>query len=69
MSDYTTTAILIKKQPKTCPFCGWGTIVDGGWFGRYKCECLSCGASTRSFKKWDDAVTAWNRRSKDGGEA
>lgn len=44
-----------------CPFCGWGTIVDGG-FLHYRCTCSACGASTKEYPTWELAVEAWNRR-------
>ena len=54
----------MKEDPKPCPFCGWGTIVEGGIIG-HKCQCNSCGASTKSYPTWELAVKAWNRRIKD----
>lgn len=51
-----------KEQPKTCPFCGWGTIVDGGGLFSHACECNSCGARTKNYRIWEEAVKAWNRR-------
>lgn len=50
-------------RPKPCPFCGWGTIVDGGFLD-HKCTCNSCGASTKGYPTWELAVDAWNRRVK-----
>lgn len=52
------------SELKPCPFCGWGTIVDGG-FLHYKCTCSACGASTKEYPTWELAVEAWNRRAKD----
>ena len=47
---------------KKCPFCGWGTIVDGGGFFSHACECNACHAKTKNYKTWEEAVEAWNRR-------
>ena len=52
---------------KPCPFCGWGTIVEGGII-RYKCQCNSCGASTKSYPTWELAVKAWNRRTNENSD-
>jgi uncharacterized protein (DUF983 family) len=52
------------NELKPCPFCGWGTIVDGG-FLNHKCTCNACGASTKGYPTWELAVDAWNRRAKD----
>ena len=49
------------SELKPCPFCGWGTIVDGG-FLNHRCTCNSCGASTKPYPTWELAVEAWNRR-------
>ena len=49
------------NELKPCPFCGWGTIVDGG-FLNHRCTCNSCGASTKPYPTWELAVEAWNRR-------
>lgn len=46
---------------KPCPFCGWGTIVNGS-FIHYRCQCNACGASTKEYKTWESAIKAWNRR-------
>lgn len=48
-------------EPKPCPFCGWGTIVDGG-FLNHKCTCNACGASTKGYPTWELAIEAWNKR-------
>ena len=50
-----------SEEPKSCPFCGWGTIVDGG-FLNHKCTCNACGTSTKGYPTWELAVEAWNRR-------
>ena len=47
---------------KPCPFCGWGTIVDGGGFFSHACECNACHAKTKNYKTWEEAIEAWNRR-------
>ena len=47
---------------KKCPFCGWGTIADGGGFFSHACECNACHAKTKNYKTWEEAVEAWNRR-------
>ncbi len=49
------------EKLKPCPFCGWGTIVDGG-FLNHSCTCNSCRASTKPYPTWELAVEAWNRR-------
>lgn len=51
-----------NQQPKQCPFCGWGTIVDGGLLFGHSCECNSCHARTKKYKTWEEAVEVWNRR-------
>lgn len=51
----------LKIEPKPCPFCGWGTIVDGGIIKHY-CECNSCHAKGSFHKTWENAVKAWNTR-------
>ena len=51
----------MQEQPKPCPYCGWGTIVDGGIF-KHRCECNSCHARTATYKTWEEAVKAWNTR-------
>ena len=50
-----------QMKLKSCPFCGWGTIVDGG-FLNHKCTCNSCGASTKGYPTWGLAMEAWNKR-------
>lgn len=50
------------KELKPCPFCGWGTIVDGGGFFSHACECNACHAKTKNYKTWEEAIEAWNRR-------
>ena len=47
---------------KKCPFCGWGTIVDGGGFFSHACECNACHVKTKNYKTWEEAVEAWNTR-------
>lgn len=49
-------------SPKPCPFCGWGTIVDGSYLTGHSCACMSCGARTRKVKTWKEAVELWNVR-------
>lgn len=51
-----------SQQPKPCPFCGWGTIIDGGLLLSHVCECNSCHAKTKKYKTWEEAVEAWNQR-------
>ena len=51
----------LKIEPKSCPFCGWGTIVDGGIIKHY-CECNSCHSKGSAHKTWENAVKAWNTR-------
>ena len=51
----------LKIEPKLCPFCGWGTIVDGGIIKHY-CECNSCHSKGPTHKTWENAVKAWNTR-------
>ena len=46
---------------KPYPFCGWGTIVDGGGFFSHACECNACHAKTKNYKTWEEAIEAWNR--------
>lgn len=46
---------------KPCPFCGWGTIVNGGLLN-YRCQCNACGATTKGYPTWEMAMEAWNRR-------
>ena len=52
------------RELKPCPFCGWGTIVNGGILN-YRCQCNSCGATTKGYPTWELAVEAWNRRVSD----
>ena len=54
----------MSEQPKRCPFCGWGTIVDDPTFftNKHKCMCHACGASTRLYPTWEEAVKHWNMR-------
>ena len=54
-------------EPKRCPFCGWGTIVNGGLLN-YRCQCNSCGATTKGYPTWELAVEAWNRRITDAND-
>lgn len=54
-------------EPKQCPFCGWGTIVNGGLLN-YRCQCNSCGATTKGYPTWELAVEAWNRRITDAND-
>ena len=64
MNDYKTSIPAFgysHKEPLPCPFCGWGTIVDGG-FLNYRCTCNACGATTKGYATWELAVEAWNRR-------
>lgn len=51
----------VISELKPCPFCGWGTIVDGGLIKHY-CECYACHAKGKPCKTWEEAVEAWNRR-------
>lgn len=54
----------MNEQPKPCPFCGWGTIVDEPFWlpNRHICKCNACGARTRICRTWEDAVKLWNMR-------
>ena len=54
----------MSEQPKACPFCGWGTIVDEAFFlpNKHICKCNACGARTQIYPTWKEAVKAWNRR-------
>ena len=52
----------MSKELKPCPFCGWGTIVDGGGLLSHACQCNACGAKTKNYKTWEEAIEAWNRR-------
>lgn len=52
----------MSEELKPCPFCGWGTVIDGGGLFSSACQCNSCGAKTQNYKTWEDAVEAWNRR-------
>lgn len=52
----------MKEQPKPCPHCGWGTIVDMGGLFSHAAGCNSCGARTKKYKTWKEAVHEWNRR-------
>jgi hypothetical protein len=52
------------EELKPCPFCGWGTIVDGGIIKHY-CECYACHAKGKPCKTWKEAIEAWNRRAND----
>lgn len=40
----------MDKKLKMCPFCGWGTIVEGGGLFSHACQCNSCGAKTKNYK-------------------
>lgn len=53
----------MSEELKPCPFCGWGTIVDGGIIKHY-CECYACHAKRKPCKTWEEAIEAWNRREK-----
>lgn len=58
-------------EPKRCPFCGWGTIVDGSYLTGHSCVCMSCGTRTRKVRTWEEAVELWNKRefeNRKGGE-
>lgn len=46
---------------KKCPFCGWGTIVEGGILKHYW-ECNSCHARTDGYVTQEEATEAWNSR-------
>ena len=53
----------MSNELKPCPFCGWGTICEVSTVPfRHKCGCHACGASTASYRTWDEAVEAWNTR-------
>ena len=54
----------MSEQPKPCPFCGWGTIVDEPFWlpNKHICKCNACGARTRICRTWEDAVKLWNMR-------
>ena len=54
----------MNEQPKPCPFCGWGTIVDEPFWlpNKHMCKCNACGARTRICRTWEDAVKLWNMR-------
>lgn len=54
----------MSEQPRACPFCGWGTIVDEAFFlpNKHICKCNACGARTRICRTWEDAVKLWNLR-------
>lgn len=54
--------MLKLASPKPCPFCGWGTIVDGSYLTGHSCACMSCGARTRKTSTWEKAVKLWNTR-------
>ena len=50
------------SELKPCPFCGWGTIVDMGGLFSHAAGCNACGAKTKSYKTWEEAIFVWNRR-------
>ena len=54
----------MSEQPKPCPFCGWGTIVDEPFWlpNKHICKCNACGARTKICRTWEDAVKLWNMR-------
>lgn len=56
----------MEEQPKACPFCGWGTIVDETFWlpNKHVCKCNACGARTRICRSWEDAVRLWNTRNR-----
>ena len=60
----------MNEQPKPCPFCGWGTIVDEPFWlpNKHICKCNACGARTRICRTWEDAVKHWNRRKPNSSE-
>ena len=51
-----------NEELKPCPFCGWGTIVDGGGFFSHACECNACHAKKKNYKTCEEDIEAWNRR-------
>ena len=55
---------------KPCPFCGSeiieydGTYVFGAWYVR----CCRCGVNLPPFHTKEEAIKAWNTRTKKDGE-
>lgn len=50
---------------KPCPFCGSEAMkATEGTFKAIVCKNFECGAEVNSFKVWDKAIEAWNRRQK-----
>ena len=57
---------IFRYEPKSCPFCGYGTIVDAPFWSskKHACQCNSCGSRGKICRTWDEAVMWWNKRIK-----
>ena len=56
----------MTEKLKPCPFCG-GRAVEDHWEGFmdesfYKIKCFKCEGQTKEYRKYEQAIEAWNRR-------
>ncbi|MDE6148582.1 MAG: Lar family restriction alleviation protein [Ruminococcus sp.] len=57
----------MDNKLKPCPFCGCNNIkvdLPLDFTGLYYCICNGCRASTAIFSSREQAMKAWNRRTK-----
>lgn len=63
----------METELKPCPFCG-GMASVGGYvyeigaseYTTHDAECNDCHATTFEYPTEEEAIEAWNRRTKDG---
>lgn len=56
-------AMKMNEGLKHCPFCGSPEVVTvRSSIDKRRIECITCGASTMWFVRFEDAQKAWNRR-------
>ena len=59
----------LTMKLKNCPFCGGEAHINvfaNGWYG-YSVSCsniFACGATQETFAREEEAIEAWNRRTK-----
>lgn len=74
MKDWTGNKVKNLKlkvldKPKDCPFCGGeaecsdSSCTVNGEF-KWTVECLNCGVITSPYERKEDAIKAWNRRTR-----
>lgn len=57
-------ALEAEEELLPCPFCGGTPEPRHGTSGFYRVQCDACGSSTENYDTKEEAIAAWNRRTK-----